>query len=179
MTVTMASALTSVHGSAERLREAVQHLVLIAVEDRPRGAELHLTTIMHDAALDLAAEADHAAAVLRPDGPAGDPASTMGYQRILEYQAGINRLGCVLIRELATAERINHLGAAGAGHGREAGAWAEEIIRCIETCQHLLWTDVQPALLGYWQELTALTDRTGTPATDTELEMEGHRYDAH
>jgi hypothetical protein len=178
MTVTVESALTSVHGSAKRLREAVQHLVLIAVEDSPRGTELHLASIMHDAALDLAAEDDHATVALWPDTRTESVSRAAAFRRVLDYQARINSLGSVLTGELATAERLNHLATLGTAHGREAGAWAEEIIRCIETCQHLLWTDVQPALLVYWRELAALTDRTCTPATDTELETEGHRHDA-
>lgn len=178
MTVTVASALTSVHGSAERLREAVQQLVLIAVEDGPRGTELHLTTIVHDAALDLAAEAEHATAALGPRWEADGVSRAAASHRVRAYQACVNRLGCVLIGELATAERLHYLAALGTDHRREAGAWAEEIIRCIETCQHLLWTDVQPALLGFWQEFTDLTDRTCAPATDPELEREGHSYDA-
>jgi hypothetical protein len=176
MTVTVESAWSAVQAAAGRLHEAVQQLVLIAVEDCPGDTKLHLTTIMHDAALDLAAEAEHAMAALGPHTRAGISSRAAASQHVLDYQACINKLGSVVIGELATAERINHLGACGTDHGREAGAWAEEVIRCIETCQHLLWADIQTALLGYWQEL-APTDRICTPATDTELETEGHRCD--
>jgi hypothetical protein len=163
MTVTVESALNSVRASAQLLREAVQELVLIAVEDRPRRPELHLTTLVHDAALDLDAEAEQAMDALRP-GRGGEGTSRAAANRhAAECQAHVNVLGAVLVRELAAPERITELSTLGADRGREAGAWAEEIIRCIETCQQLLWTDVQPALLGYWQELADITERTCMP----------------
>lgn len=178
MTVTMESALNSVHASVERLRESVQELVLMAVEDRPRGTELHLTTLVHDAALDLAAEAEQSAGALRPDDPGTDMSRAVTARHVGQCQARINVLGAVLVRELAAPQRLTELAALGAGRGREAGAWAGEIIRCIETCQHLLWTDVQPALLGFWRELADTTNRTCAPAPVTELEREGHSHDA-
>lgn len=167
MTVTVESALNSVHASAERLRDSVQDLVLIAVEDRPRGTEIHLTTLVHDAALDLAAEAEQAAGALRTSGH-GPDVSRPASRRVARCQARVNILGTVLVRELAAPERLTELAALGAGRGREAGAWAAEIIRCIETCQYLLWTDVEPALLRYWQELADSTGRTRAPVTDAD-----------
>lgn len=178
MTVTAESALNSVRASAERLREAAQELVLIAVEDRPRGSEIHLTTQVHDAALDLASEAEQAAGAL-PSNKDGERVTRAGAARhVAQCHASVNVLGAMLVRELAAPERITELAALGADRGREAGSWAEEIIRCIETCQQLLWIDVQPALLGYWQELADTTNRTWAPATETELEREGHSHDA-
>jgi hypothetical protein len=161
MTVTIESALTSAHASAGRLREAVRELALIAVEDRPRGTEVHLVTVVHDAALDLTAEAEQAEAALRLEPLAdrmtrGLPAS----RAVADCQAHVNALGGVLVRELAAPERLRDLAAFSHERGPEAGAWAGEIIRCIETCQHLLWTDLEPALLCYWQELADTTSRT-------------------
>jgi hypothetical protein len=164
MTVTVESALSVVRTAAVRLHEAVQELLLIAVEDGPQGIELHLTTIMHDAALDLAAEAEQATGALGQDGPREGMRRAVGAQQVAQYQARINMLGAVLVRELASPERITGLAALGADRGREAGAWAEEIVRCIETCQHLLWIDVQPALLGYWRELADLTNGSSAPS---------------
>jgi hypothetical protein len=153
MTVTMESALHSVRASAERLRDAVQELVLIAVEDRPLGTELHLTTIVHDAALDLAAEAEQAAGALGPGERDEDVPRAATSRHVAQCQERVNVLGAMLARDLAAPPRIAELADPGKCHGREVGAWAKEIIRCIETCQHLLWTDIQPALLGYWREL--------------------------
>ena len=164
MTVTVESALSAVRAAAGRLHEAVQELLLIAVEDGPRSIELHLATIMHDAALDLAAEAEQAAGALGEDGLREDMRRAVAAQQVAQYQARINMLGAVLVRELASPERITGLAALGADRGREAGAWAEETVRCIETCQHLLWTDVQPALLGYWRELADLTNGSCAPS---------------
>jgi hypothetical protein len=153
MTVTAESALSAVQAAAGRLHQAVQELLLIAVEDGPRDIELYLATITHDAALDLAAEGEQAAGVLAQDGPGEGLSGVAAARRVAQYQARINMLGAVLVRELASPERITGLAALGAGRGREAGAWAQEIVRCIETCQHLLWTDVEPALAGYWEEI--------------------------
>jgi hypothetical protein len=165
MTVTVESALSAVHIAAGRLHEAVQELLLIAVEDGPRGIELHLATIMHDAALDLAAEADQAWALLQPGSRNDNPSRSVTPRQLAEYQAHINALGAVLVRELAVPERLNHLAALGRDHGREAGAWANEIVRCIDTCQHLLWTEVEPTLLMYWQEQADITSRSCAPGS--------------
>jgi hypothetical protein len=156
MTVTVDSALSAVQAAAGRLDEAVQELLLIAVEDGPQGIELHLATIVHDGALDLAAEAEQAAGALAHDGPGEGAGHAAAAWRVARYQACISVLGAVLVRGLASPERITGLAALGAGRGREAGAWAEEIVRCIETCQHLLWIDVQPTLASYWEEITEM-----------------------
>jgi hypothetical protein len=164
MTVTVESALSAVQAAAGRLHEAVQELLLIAVEDGPRNVELHLATIMHDAALDLAAEGEEAWAALQASGNHDDTPRAVTPRQLVECHGHINVLGAVLVCELAVPERINDLAALGRDHGREAGAWADELVRCIETCQHLLWTDVQPALLGYWRELADMTNRSCAPS---------------
>ena len=158
MTVTLQSALTEVQSSADRLRDVVRELVLIAVEDQPRGAEVYLVTVIHDAALDLAAEAEHAAAVWRAD-RTQDAWQAPASRAVADCQAHVNAMGAVLVRELAPATMLNDLSALGRDHGREAGAWARETARCIDSCQQLIWTDIQPALLAYWRELADVTDR--------------------
>lgn len=167
MTVTIESALTSAHASAGRLREAVRELTLIAVEDRPRGIEVHVVTVVHDAALDLAAEAEQAEAALRLERPAGGKTRSSSASRaVADCQAHVNALGGVLVSQLAAPERLSDLALFSRERGREASAWAGEIVRCIETCQHLLWTDIEPALLCYWQELADTTNRTGEPSDE-------------
>jgi hypothetical protein len=167
MTVTIESALTTAHASVGRLREAVRELTLIAVDDRPRGTEVHLVTLVHDAALDLTAEAEQAQAALRLDSPAGAMTRLLSAARaVADCQAYVNALGGLLVTELAAPERLGELALFSRERGREAGAWVGEIVRCIETCQHLLWTDVQPALLCYWQELADTTIRTREPSDE-------------
>jgi len=161
--MTTESALSSVHASARRLHEAVGDLLLMAVEDQPRGTEVHLVTIVHDAVLDLAGEAEQALALLKADVAGG--------------QERINALGDVLVRELACPERLADLAGLGAERGREAGAWAGEIVRCIQACQRLLWTDMQPALLIYWREIAGTARRAGAPAVLAGAEWEGHGRD--
>lgn len=154
MTVTVQSALDAVHASAARLGEAVRELVLIAVEDQPRSTEVHLITLIHDAVLDVAAEAEQAGAVLQAGGQP-ERAPGAGVPRaIAGCQAHLNAMGALLVRQLATPEQLNDLAALGREHGREAGSWASEIARCIDTCQQLIWTDLQPAILAYWEEIT-------------------------
>ncbi|MDT5367074.1 MAG: hypothetical protein QOC62_1505 [Mycobacterium sp.] len=154
MTVTIESALTTAQASAKRLREAVGELTLTAVEDRPRGTEVHLVTVVHDAALEVAAQAEQAEAALQ------SAQKSLAASAIADCQAHVHALGVVLVHELATPERLSDLTAFTRERGREARAWAGEIVRCIETCQHLLWTDIQPALLCYWRELADTTNRT-------------------
>jgi hypothetical protein len=178
MTVTTQSALDEVQLSARRLVEAARELVLIAVEDRPRFSEVHLVTLVHDAALDLGGEAEQADSALQPGGPSESILMTEPSQAVALCQAHVNLTGAVLVRELATPERLNDLTVFGRNRGREASAWAKEILRCIESCQHLLWTDTQPALLSYWRELASITDRTCPPAPDAKREREGNRHDA-
>jgi len=48
----------------------------------------------------------------------------------------------------------------GRERGREVSAWVREVSRCVQACQLALWTEMQPALLGYWQELADITGRS-------------------
>lgn len=104
--MTVESALAALHTSARQLGEAVQDLVLIAVEDRPRGQELHLTTLVHDAALDLAARAEQVTGALRADGSGARMSGATTSRRVAECHAGVNSLGAVLVRELAAPDRM-------------------------------------------------------------------------
>src|SRR5689334_12731214 len=150
MTVTVQSMLRSVQASSERLREAVRELTLTAVEDRPRGVTVHLLDAVSDTALELSSHAELAATEL--DG------ITDRWQRaslaVLAMQAHVNHLGAALTADLAAPERLAELAGFGRGHGRESAAWAGEVTRCVQAVQQLIWTDLQPALLGYWEEIT-------------------------
>jgi len=160
MIVTVQSALSEVQASAQRLRELVRELVLTAVEDQPRNCQVHLVTLVHDAALDVAAEAEQAAAALGLEQTANmAPPRRTTPQEVAHCQRHVALLGAVLVRQLAAPEMQNDLAALGRERGREVSAWVREISRRIQACQIALWTDVQPALLGYWQELADITDR--------------------
>src|SRR5690348_2627735 len=159
MTVTVQSALGEVRAAARRLRELGRELVLTAVEDQPRNCHVHLVTVVHDAALDAAAEAEQADAAMGEAEPQANAPPASPSQAVAHCQHHVTALGAVLVRELAAPELINDLAALGREHGREVSAWVGETIRCIQACQVALWTDVQPALLGYWRELADLTDR--------------------
>ena len=159
MTVTVQSALTEVQASARRLREIAGELVLTAVEDQPRNCQVHLVAVVHDAALEVADQAEQAHTVVNPqdgDGAPPGPAS----QAVAHCQRHVTLLGAALMRQLAAPEIQNDLAALGRERGREVSAWVREISRCIQACQIALWTEVQPALLGYWQELADITDRS-------------------
>jgi len=161
MTVTVQSALSEVQISAQRLRELVRELVLTAVEDQPRNCQVHLVTVVHDAALDATAEAEQAAAALGLEQAASMTSPhTVTPQEVAHCQRHVALLGAVLVRGLAAPEMQNDLAALGRERGREVSAWVREISRRIQACQIALWTDVQPALLGYWRELADITDRT-------------------
>jgi hypothetical protein len=164
MTVTVQSALSEVQASARRLRELARELVLTAVEDQPRNCQVHLVTVVHDAALDIAAEAEQADAALGLEQANGTlpPAATP--QAVARCQHHAASVGAVLVRDLATPELLIDLAALGRERGREVSAWTAEIMRCIQACQIALWTDVQPALLAYWQEVADITDRACTPS---------------
>ena len=157
MTVTVHSALGEVQASARRLRELARELVLTAVEDQPRNCQVHLVTVVHDAALDAAAEAEQAAAALGLEQTADiTPPHAVAPQDVARCQHHVTLLGAVLVRELAAPELLYDLAALGRERGREVSAWVREIMRRIQACQIALWTDLQPALLGYWQELADL-----------------------
>jgi hypothetical protein len=156
MTVTMHSALTAVAASTQRLRDMTRELVLTAVEDQPRGCQVHLVTVVHDAALDVAAETEQAAAAVRP----GDGTSSVPPEAVARCQHHVALAGAALVRELAAPELLNDLAVLARERSREVSAWVAEVNRCIQAFQIVLWTDVQPALLGYWRELADLTGRT-------------------
>ena len=158
--MTVQSALAEVQASARRLREIAGELVLTAVEDQPRNCHVHLVTVVHDAALDVAAETEQADAAvgLERDAAAVPPGAAS--QVVARCQYHVTLAGAALVRGLAAPELLNDLAALGRERGREVSAWVSEISRCIQACQVVLWTDMQPALLGYWQELADLTDRS-------------------
>ena len=160
MTVTMQSALNAVQESARRLLEATRELVLIAVEDAPRNHSLHLFQVVHDAVLELAGEAEQAdAALWQDDRPARRAEHWPGPARVARCQAHVNALGAILVSRLAAPEKLADLAELRRDRGREVGAWAEETVRCVGACQLVVWTDLQPALLGYWAELIDITSR--------------------
>jgi hypothetical protein len=150
----------------------VRELVLIAVEDQPRGTEVHLVTAIGDAALDLAAEAEQVASVWRA-GNTQDTPRAWASRAVAECQKHVNAMGSVLVQELAPPAILSDLTALGQNRGREAGAWATEIARCIDTCQQLIWTDMQPALLAYWRELGDISDRVCAPTDDGPTQRGG------
>jgi hypothetical protein len=159
MTVTMQSALRDVQASTQRFRDLTRELVLTAVEDQPRGGRVHLMAMVHDSALavaDLAEQAYMAVSAPQADRARPKPAA----QAVAHVQHFLTVLGAALVRELAAPEMQNDLAALGREHGREISAWVREISRCVQACQIALWTEVQPALLGYWRELADLTDRS-------------------
>jgi hypothetical protein len=152
--VTTQSALASVQASAGRLAEAARELVLIAVEDQPSGVKVHLADAVSDAALELISHAEQAAAARN----GVDGSRRAASLAVLATQAHINRLGTVLVSELAAPERLAELARFGSRYGRESTAWAGEVVRCVQTCQQLIWEDLQPTLLAYWEDITD-TDR--------------------
>jgi hypothetical protein len=159
MTVTVQAAVMSAQAAAGRLAEAVRELVLIAVEDQPRGRQVHLVDVVSDAALELISHAEQAAAGHGTAGHGAGPESRhQAEQAVLAIQANLNHLGRVLVSEMAAPERLAELARFGARHGRESAAWADEVVRCVQACQQVIWTDVQPILLACWEELTD-TDR--------------------
>jgi hypothetical protein len=163
--VTVESALAGMRASVQRLLETVRELVLIADEDQPRDCHVHLITLVRDAALDIAAEAEQADAALRSLAETAQwPPIAITCGVAARGQEHLTELGLILTRDLAEPERLNDLARLGGQHGREAGAWAGEIIRCIQACQHVMWADVLPAVLAYWRELADLIGRVNLPA---------------
>jgi hypothetical protein len=156
MTVTVQSALSEVQASARRLRDLMRELVLTAAEDQPRDCQVHLVMVVHDAALEAAAQAEQADAALNQAAPPGPAVS----QAVAHCQRHITLLGAALVRELAAPELVNDLAGLGRERGGEVSAWVQEILRCIQAGQIALWTDIQPALLGYWRELADITCRS-------------------
>ncbi len=159
MTVTVQSALTEVQASARRIREIAGELVLTAVEDQPRSCQVHLVGVVHDAALEVADQAEQADVAVSPQNGDGAPPRPAP-QAVAHCQRHITSLGAALVRQLAAPEMQNDLAALGRERGREVSAWVREISRCIQACQTALWTEMQPALLAYWQELADITDRS-------------------
>jgi hypothetical protein len=164
MTVTELSALADVRASVRRLIDTVRELVLIADEDQPRDCHVHLITLVRDAALDVASEAEQADSALRSLEAASCPPIAVTCSVAARSQEHLIELGSVLTRDLAEPGRLNDLVRLGGQHGRAAGAWAREIIRCIQACQRVMWTDVLPTVLAYWGELADLISRVNLPA---------------
>jgi hypothetical protein len=170
MTMTMQSSLTEVQASAGRLREVAGELVLIAVEDQPRDCDVHLVTVVHDAAMSVAAEAEQAASLVCGEELACGSATARS-RAIAQCQQHVLATGATLARDLAAPELLSDLTALARERGGEVSAWVREVSRCIQACQVALWTDVQPALLGFWRELAEFTDRSSLrPAPDADVQ---------
>ncbi|WP_329246547.1 hypothetical protein OG223_12430 [Streptomyces sp. NBC_01478] len=150
--MTVHSAYAGLTAAAGRLRDTVRELELIAVSDRPRGGDVLLVDEVANAALETMGAAEQARAALGDDTPAS----------VALCQSYVQRLGRVLVGQLAAPEHLTELAALGTEHRREAGAWADEVIRCVQACQQTLWHDTLPALLAYWQEIAALNSPCST-----------------
>lgn len=166
MTVTVQSALSEVQASARRLRDLVRELVLTAVEDQPRNCQVHLVTVIHDAALEASAEAEQADACMGLAWTTSG-ATHEGTSAVVRCQRHVILLGQVLVRQVAAPEFIDDLNALGRERGREVRTWAAEIVRCIQACQQILWTDLLPAILAYWEEIADMnSDARSAPRSD-------------
>jgi hypothetical protein len=154
MTVTMQSALSEVQAAVRRLRDLARELVLTAVEDQPRGCQVHLVAVVHDAALAVADHAEQAATLVSPQPEGTSPSPVQG--AVVHVQRCLTALGTTLVRELVAPEMQKDLVALGRERGREVNAWVLEISRCVHACQIALWTDLLPAILAYWEELAEL-----------------------
>ncbi|MGW2517736.1 hypothetical protein ACWC09_12080 [Streptomyces sp. NPDC001617] len=152
MTVTLQSAHEALTAALHRLRDTTRELELIAVSDQPRGGGVVLVDEVADAALETSGAAELAVTVAQ-----GDSGPT-----VARSQWYVHTLGRVLVDRLAAPERLAELGALGSEFGREAGAWADEVVRCVHACQQALWSDVLPAALAYWQEIAALNTTCST-----------------
>ncbi|MGI5453434.1 hypothetical protein ACQEWB_09730 [Streptomyces sp. CA-249302] len=152
MTVTLQSAHTALTAALHRLRDTTRELELIAVSDQPRGGGVVLVDEVGNAALEISGASERAATALQ-----GRDATAVAL-----CQSYVHFLGSVLTAQLAAPERLADLGTFGGERGREATAWADEVVTCVQACQRSLWNDVLPATLGYWQEIAAQTSPCST-----------------
>jgi hypothetical protein len=156
MTVTVQSAYTELAAAVRRLRDITHELELIAVSDHPRGGDVALVDQVANAALEVSGAAEETATAFH------DTTTTGGASTVALCQKHVLTLGQILVGRLAAPERLAELDALGAEHGREAGAWAGEVVRSVHSCQQSLWSDVLPALFAHGQETAALKSPCST-----------------
>ncbi|MFF4273888.1 hypothetical protein [Streptomyces sp. NPDC001536] len=152
--MTVQSAHADLTAAVRRLRDTARELELIGVSDQPHGGDVLLVDEVAGAVLETTGAAEQAAAALREDAAS-----------VARCQAHVHTLGRILVAQLAAPERLAELGALGGEHGREAGTWADEVVRCVHACQQSLWSDVLPAALAYWQEFAELKNHCSTSGT--------------
>jgi hypothetical protein len=155
MTVTVQSAYTELAAAVRRLRDITHELELIAVSDHPRGGDVALVDQVANAALEVSGAAEETATAFHDT-------TTGGASTVALCQKHVLTLGQILVGRLAAPERLAELDALGAEHGREAGAWAGEVVRSVHSCQQSLWSDVLPALFAHGQETAALKSPCST-----------------
>jgi hypothetical protein len=155
MTVTVQSAYTELAAAVRRLRDITHELELIAVSDHPRGGDVALVDQVANAALEVSGAAEETATAFHDT-------TTGGASTVALCQKHVLTLGQILVGRLAAPERLAALDALGAEHGREAGAWAGEVVRSVHSCQQSLWSDVLPALFAHGQETAALKSPCST-----------------
>lgn len=141
--MTVDNARSGLLAAARLLLDSTRELELMAVEDRPRTADVHLLDVIQNSAFELSGEvAEGVAALKTADAQAA----------VASCHTHTNRFGEVLIRDLANPQRVRELVGL-SRYGREAGLWAREVMQSITTCQRLLAVELQPALLACWIEL--------------------------
>lgn len=155
MTVTVQSAYAELAAAVRRLRDITRELELIAVSDHPRGGDVALVDQVANAALEVSGAAEETATAFHDT-------TTGGASTVALCQKHVLTLGQILVGRLAAPERLAELDALGAEHGREAGAWAGEVVRSVHSCQQSLWSDVLPALFAHGQETAALKSPCST-----------------
>ncbi|MEV0482163.1 hypothetical protein AB0I69_16330 [Streptomyces sp. NPDC050508] len=153
--MTVQSAYAELAAAVRRLRDITHELELIAVSDHPRGGDVALVDQVANAALEVSGAAEETATAFH------DP-TTGGASTVALCQKHVLTLGQILVGRLAAPERLAELDALGAEHGREAGAWASEVVRSVHSCQQSLWSDVLPALFAHGQETAALKSPCST-----------------
>jgi hypothetical protein len=108
-----------------------------------------LVDMVRNAAVEVAGEAAQASAAVQGSGLRWGA----GPSAVACCQAHVNSLGSVLVQQLAAPKQLAGLAGPGDSQGCEIAKWAAEVARCVQACQRVVWTDLQPALLGYWIEL--------------------------
>jgi hypothetical protein len=151
------------------LQEALGGLGVTIDEDKPRGDDVALASILSDAVLaggGFLEEARQAAE--EGQGAVFDPRDAdLARRALILCQTSFHRFAAHFAAELCCCERLEDLKSVGR-RGQEWARWAAVAARSLEQCREQA-EEIRNALFACWQELTERTGATSVSVRTTNI----------
>jgi hypothetical protein len=163
--MTLKAAVDQLWERAHGLRDDVQALRLVAVEDAPTGERVKLIDEVADAAEALSGWVEVVVAeAARASDATRYPASPDRMRQALDdCEAALERAATGFLEGLAGSGRVDELTTLASRGGRELRAWVASVKQAIDPVHPSLWA-VRTALTAAWRELAERVSGGPAPA---------------